>query len=30
VYSAEYNDWRATGPVRTVREMCPSCEGLNP
>lgn len=30
VYSAEYNDWRSTGPIRVLRELCPSCEGLNP
>jgi hypothetical protein len=30
VYSAEYNDWRATGPIRVLRELCPACEGLLP
>jgi hypothetical protein len=30
VYSAEYNDWRQTGPIRTVRELCPACQGLTP
>jgi hypothetical protein len=28
VYSAEWNDWRKTGPVHTIRELCPSCQGL--
>lgn len=27
VYSAEWNDWRKTGPVHTIRELCPSCQG---
>jgi hypothetical protein len=29
VYSAEWNDWRKTGPVHNIRELCPSCQGLN-
>jgi hypothetical protein len=28
VYTAEYNDWRQTGPIKTIRELCPTCEGL--
>ena len=28
VYSAEWNDWRKTGPVQQIRELCPSCQGL--
>jgi hypothetical protein len=28
VYSAEWNDWRKTGPVHTIRELCPACQGL--
>ncbi|MFI7587855.1 hypothetical protein ACIB24_12345 [Spongisporangium articulatum] len=27
VYSAEWNDWRAKGPVQNIRELCPACEG---
>ncbi len=27
VYSDEYNDWRQTGPVKVIRELCPACEG---
>ena len=27
VYSAEWNDWRKTGPVHTIRELCPACQG---
>lgn len=27
VYSDEYNDWRRTGPIRTIRDLCPACEG---
>lgn len=29
VYSAEWNDWRKTGPVHTIRELCPSCQGAD-
>jgi hypothetical protein len=29
VYSAEWNDWRKTGPVLTIRELCPSCQGAD-
>jgi hypothetical protein len=29
VYSAEWNDWRRSGPVHTIRELCPSCQGSN-
>jgi hypothetical protein len=27
VYTAEWNDWRRSGPVRSIRELCPTCEG---
>jgi hypothetical protein len=27
VYSAEWNDWRKTGPVRRIRDLCPACQG---
>ncbi len=27
VYSDEWNDWRRSGPIRNIRELCPSCEG---
>jgi hypothetical protein len=27
VYSAEWNDWRRSGPVHTIRELCPTCQG---
>ena len=27
VYTDEWNDWRRSGPIRTIRELCPSCEG---
>lgn len=27
VYSAEWNDWRRSGPVHTIRELCPVCHG---
>jgi hypothetical protein len=30
VYSAEWNDWRKTGPVHTIRELCPSCQDPHP
>lgn len=29
VYTAEWNDWRRTGPVQTIRELCPSCQGAD-
>jgi hypothetical protein len=29
VYSAEWNDWRKTGPVHTIRELCPACQGVD-
>lgn len=29
VYSAEWNDWRKSGPVHTIRELCPSCQGAD-
>jgi hypothetical protein len=29
VYSAEWNDWRKTGPVHTIREPCPECQGAD-
>jgi hypothetical protein len=29
VYSAEWNDWRKSGPIHTIRELCPSCQGLS-
>ena len=29
VYSAEWNDWRKTGPVHTIRELCPECQGAD-
>jgi hypothetical protein len=29
VYSAEWNDWRKTGPVHTIRELCPACQGAD-
>jgi len=29
VYTAEWNDWRRSGPVGSIRELCPTCEGLN-
>ena len=29
VYTAEWNDWRKTGPVHTIRELCPSCQGAD-
>ena len=29
VYSAEWNDWRKSGPVHNIRELCPACQGLN-
>ncbi len=29
VYSAEWNDWRRSGPVHTIRELCPSCQGAD-
>jgi rRNA maturation protein Nop10 len=28
VYTAEWNDWRKTGPVHTIREICPACQGV--
>ena len=27
VYSQEWNDWRRPGPVHTIRELCPACQG---
>jgi hypothetical protein len=27
VYSDEWNDWRRSGPVYTIRELCPTCQG---
>jgi hypothetical protein len=27
VYSAEWNDWRKTGPINNIRELCPACRG---
>jgi uncharacterized membrane protein YfcA len=27
VYSDEWNDWRKSGPVHTIRELCPTCQG---
>ncbi|MBT0772111.1 hypothetical protein KIH74_24420 [Kineosporia sp. J2-2] len=27
VYTAEWNDWRRSGPITSIRELCPSCEG---
>ena len=29
VYSAEWNDWRKSGPVHTIRELCPACQGAD-
>lgn len=29
VYTAEWNDWRRSGPVRSIRELCPACEGIS-
>ncbi|GAB3239044.1 hypothetical protein [Kineosporia babensis] len=29
VYTAEWNDWRRSGPVGSIRELCPSCEGIS-
>jgi hypothetical protein len=29
VYSAEWNDWRKSGPIQNIRELCPSCQGMN-
>ncbi|GLY17842.1 hypothetical protein LWF15_26495 [Kineosporia rhizophila] len=30
VYTAEWNDWRRSGPIRSIRELCPACEGVLP
>ncbi|GAA3619101.1 hypothetical protein GCM10022223_39900 [Kineosporia mesophila] len=27
VYTDEWNDWRRSGPITTIRELCPTCEG---
>jgi hypothetical protein len=29
VHSAEWNDWRQSGPVLKTHEPCPSCQGMN-
>lgn len=29
VYTEEWNDWRRSGPIPTIRELCPTCEGIN-
>jgi uncharacterized membrane protein YfcA len=29
VYSEEWNDWRRSGPIHTIRELCPVCQGSN-
>ncbi len=27
VYTDEWNDWRRSGPITAIRELCPTCEG---
>jgi hypothetical protein len=29
VYSDEWNDWRRSGPIQNIRELCPSCQGMH-
>ena len=30
VYSAEWNDWRRSGPIHNIRESCPACQSATP